>query len=247
MKRSLFRMMTTILLAVCFVGTMFLVACNENKPAPDEKSDEGPFTVEWVDYDGTGIAYSKDVPAGTTPVFNGKEPTRDGYVFDGWDPEPGPIHADAKYTAKYRELTTRVTASEFAGALALEGNLTLTSSLFGTPLTYYQLEDGSFEAVGLIDGDPGVLLVLKQNDGTYTMAVSFEFASDGAPLFGEVETISRVEYDLYRAKGCTPLFYASLVKYSDLTYDESKNCYSGTIDSEDESIQVSFSFENRYF
>ena len=49
------------------------------------------FTVTWTNYDGTVLKTDTDVLEGSTPSFNGEDPTRENddtysYTFTGWTP-----------------------------------------------------------------------------------------------------------------------------------------------------------------
>ena len=48
------------------------------------------------------------VPAGTTPEYTGATPTspEEGFVFDHWQPTPGPISANTDYYAQFRDTNT---------------------------------------------------------------------------------------------------------------------------------------------
>ena len=72
------------------------------------------FTVTWKNYNGSTLQTLEtdtDVPAGTTPTYNGAAPTKtplDDVEFvwnpaDGWTPAIGPVTADIVYMAKFTE------------------------------------------------------------------------------------------------------------------------------------------------
>lgn len=61
----------------------------------------------------------------TTPAFQGDEPTREGYVFLGWEPEVAEtVTGNATYTAKWEEALTevKVTSNKGEGALLFLGD-----------------------------------------------------------------------------------------------------------------------------
>lgn len=63
------------------------------------------------------VAYSGILDGDATPSFDsgGKEPTRPGYLFAGWDPEVAKtVTANATYTAKWDEVRASVDGREYA-------------------------------------------------------------------------------------------------------------------------------------
>jgi hypothetical protein len=57
------------------------------------------YTVTFVDYDGRQI--SEAVYHYNDTVVSPEDPTRNGYVFDGWSPSVAKVSGDATYTATY--------------------------------------------------------------------------------------------------------------------------------------------------
>ena len=79
--------------------------CNEETVSATYM-EEGKYTVTWVNYDGTELEVDENVTSGTTPSYDGAEPTRSddaacAYTFAGWDPEPAPVTKDVTYTATF--------------------------------------------------------------------------------------------------------------------------------------------------
>ncbi len=71
------------------------------------------FTVTWKNYDGTTLG-TTTVDYNTTPTYDGETPTKAAtaqysYTFNGWTPTPGPVTADATYTATFTESVNNVT------------------------------------------------------------------------------------------------------------------------------------------
>lgn len=126
---------------------------NESNLATDILKKTASFTVKFVDYDGAELKTEtvEDGGAATPPA----NPTREGYVFSGWDKAFNYIKEDLVVTAQYQEITEptliveKVTASAgetvtvrvlvknnpgIAGAkikLAYDSALTLSSAASG--------------------------------------------------------------------------------------------------------------------
>ena len=82
------------------------------------------FTVTWKDYNGDVLEVDNNVPYGTTPSFDGAEPTREYdnqycYFFNGWSPAISEVTKDVTYTATYRSevRTYTITWKNYNGAI----------------------------------------------------------------------------------------------------------------------------------
>ena len=69
----------------------------------------GYFTVIWKNEDGTVLETDENVSTGTTPEFNGTEPTKESdgvatFEFIGWTPAVSPVTGDVTYTATYNAI-----------------------------------------------------------------------------------------------------------------------------------------------
>ena len=72
------------------------------------KEELRKYTVIWKDEDGSVLETDNNVPYGTTPTFDGNEPSKEStdqydYSFAGWSTEIEAVTGDAEYTATYQE------------------------------------------------------------------------------------------------------------------------------------------------
>lgn len=77
-------------------------------------SELNNYSVTWKNWDGTVLKEDKEVAYGTTPKYDGAEPTREGndqftYKFKGWSPEVDAVKGDITYTAVFEENTNKYT------------------------------------------------------------------------------------------------------------------------------------------
>ncbi|MBO5008341.1 MAG: InlB B-repeat-containing protein [Clostridia bacterium] len=67
------------------------------------------YTVVWKNHDGEVIETDENVGYGTTPVYDGEEPTKQAtaeytFTFAGWTPDVESVTGDAEYTAAFNEI-----------------------------------------------------------------------------------------------------------------------------------------------
>lgn len=62
------------------------------------------YTVTYYDEDGATILQTKTVAYGDTPTYN--TPSKEGYSFEGWEPDIAPVIGDASYIAKWSDNVT---------------------------------------------------------------------------------------------------------------------------------------------
>lgn len=75
-----------------------------------------PYTITFVDEDGTTVLDEQTCDYGTMPVYAGETPTKEAtaqytYTFSGWTPELATVTWDATYTATYTATVNQYTAT----------------------------------------------------------------------------------------------------------------------------------------
>ena len=96
------------------------------------------YTVTWKNYDDTVLETDTDVPAGTTPTYDGATPTKPStaqysYTFTGWSPAISAVNGDVIYTAQFSETTRTYTVTWKNGDTVLETDENVP---YGTNPTY---------------------------------------------------------------------------------------------------------------
>jgi len=83
------------------------------------------YTITWKNEDGTVLETDTDVPYGTTPSYDGTEPTKTGdaqysYTFKDWTPEVSAVTGDAEYTAMFEQKVNTYTVTWMDGETVLK-------------------------------------------------------------------------------------------------------------------------------
>ena len=142
------------------------------------------YTVTWVDENGTELEKDKEVPYGTTPAYNGAEPTKQGdaqysYAFAGWSPEIVPVTNDVTYKATYTQSINEYTITwENADGTELRSEQVAygkvpsyggdTPTKTGDAEHYYTFSGWTPE-IKPVDGDAAYTAVYTEGINTYTV------------------------------------------------------------------------------
>ena len=110
------------------------------------------YTVTYKD-GANGTVFADDVHSGlksgdATPDYEGGTPTRDGFTFQGWEPEvTGTVTGNATYTAKWKKNPAQPDGPSKEKVIEIYGNVTINcTTLHGSksyPLTKDTIEIGS--------------------------------------------------------------------------------------------------------
>ena len=127
----------------------------------DPDQDENWFTVRFLDYDGTVLSIQSVLEGMSAVAPN--NPTRDGYIFTGWDKSFNVISSNIDIIAIYQSIPTPVTPEEPDTPTptpgGVDGDVTTTSEISATttddeePTEEPEVEEVEDEETPLSDGD----------------------------------------------------------------------------------------------
>ena len=133
------------------------------------------YTVTWKDEDGTVLETDKDVPYGTVPTYDGKEPTKAAtaeysFKFDGWSIKVSEVTGDITYTATYAksaiEYTVEAENLPEGTQLSFSGKETVEA---GKVLTFKVLLADGYEASDDLVVTVNGTKIAPNADGSYTI------------------------------------------------------------------------------
>ena len=87
-------------------STISSISSEESESSQSSTPRQKTYNIRWVNWDGSLLYTSKNVPEGEMPVYGGEEPTREQtecytYEFVGWSPEIGPAVRNQTYVATF--------------------------------------------------------------------------------------------------------------------------------------------------
>lgn len=131
----------------------------EDYPLIDRWSET--FKITWVDENNKVLKTEKYLP-GTVPTYT---PSKDGYMFTGWNPEPVPVTGDASYKAQWTVKATFGTATwEEISAITTAGTSASSFAVGDTRTETLTYSDGTTEniefAIAKIRDNGTMVLVL---------------------------------------------------------------------------------------
>ncbi|MCR5096370.1 MAG: InlB B-repeat-containing protein [Erysipelotrichaceae bacterium] len=206
------------------------------------------YTITFVDEDGTKLQ-SSEVEYGTMPVYSGKEPAKEGYVFAGWDPSLNTVTGEATYKATYSEQVETYSAIWLNNDLKTvlheqEDNKTMTeidaiTASIDTPVSALKSDqydftflnwntttkDGVIQYIATFSQKPKTLTVTWKNGETVLKTDSVTYG--GKPIYtGETPTKEASQEYTYVFKGWNPevSFIKTNTDYT-AVYTEVKNKY----------------------
>ena len=169
------------------------------------KEEKRSYTITWKNDDGTVISTST-AEYGTTPKFEGSEPTKDAdaeyeYTFTGWTPDYTEVAGDQTYTAEYVKTKRKYTVTwknsdgstlkteqveygatpDFGGTPSIDADEHYTAVFKGwSPDVAAVSGDVTYTAVYTMAGEKHTV-TFDANGGTGSMeAQTFEYGKDTA-------------------------------------------------------------------
>ena len=153
-------------------------------------TEPATYTITWQDEDGNVIK-TDEVAQGTTPVFTGTTPTKEGYTFAGWLPNIKPATKNICYTTYF--IPTQQQESKVYTVNINGENCSLNINNQypeGTVITLEAVADECFEFRQWSDGN-------KDNPRTVTvtkdMSLTAEFNKVRYTVTGETSTGGQVQ------------------------------------------------------
>ena len=224
------------------------------------------YTVTWKNYDGMVLETDENVEYGTTPEYNGEEPTKEGnaqytYKFKGWTPEITAVTGNKEYTAVFEQTVNEYTVTWKNGdtVLKIEKVKYGTTPKYngetptkGGDAQYTYTFKGWTPAVAAVTGDAEYKAVFEEmvNEYTITWKNGDDVLQSGKVAYGETPTYTgaiptkpATEQYTYTFKGWTPAVAAVT---GDATYTaqftETVRMYTITwiIDGKEETTEVAY-------
>ena len=133
---------------------------------------EETYTVTYKD-GADGTVFADDVHSGlksgdATPDYEGGTPTRDGFTFQGWEPEVAQnVTGNATYTAKWKKDPAPPTESAVMDALKGAVKITCTTPNSGHDPKVYDLMSGFTPGTVQGDASTGYTYTISVNAGSY--------------------------------------------------------------------------------
>ena len=108
------------------------------------------YKVTWKNYDGTILEVDENAFEGIMPTYDGEEPTKEGHIFVGWDPEVKKVTGDITYVAKFVPVGTKtykVTWKNYDGTI-LEVDLEVPEGTMPNYNGDTPIKEGSYTFTG---------------------------------------------------------------------------------------------------
>ena len=170
------------------------------------------YTVTFQNWDHTLL--SEQQVAYGAPAVAPSEPTREGYVFDGWDREFDAVLADMRVTAKFRLPYKDIYT---VSVIAVNGTVNGAGEyLYGSVVELTAIPDEGYAFVKWSDGvtdNPRIVTVT----GNITLRALFVDDPDGIEIIDAEQFDNENWYDLNGRKLDEPQKGINIIRYSDGT------------------------------